>query len=114
MAVGGNSFSSVRKAKEALRQRAHEILDGYLLVIKQAAAAGDFETAVKGYQHLLDHMPDEDGERILDVSMDKKQADSGKAYQGPLIQIGVAIAPLPKKALAAPLGVIDATAEDEQ
>lgn len=105
MSVGGSSFSSVRKAKEALRARANEILDNYLAVIKQAAAAGDYETAVKGFQHLLDHMPDEDGERILDVSADKKQIESTKGNSGPTIQIGLQIGGL--KSLPPAIDIIE-------
>jgi hypothetical protein len=97
MAIGGPHFSSVRKAKEALKARANELLDGYLAVIKQAAAAGDYETAVKGYQHLLEHMPDEDGERVLDISIDKPRPGDGP--KGPTIQIGVAIGGLNRPTL---------------
>jgi hypothetical protein len=90
MATGGNYFSSVKKAREALKQRAHEILDGYLATIKQAAASGDYESAIKGYQHIMDHMPAEDGERLIDISVDKVPLDV-KGNGGPQVQIGIAI-----------------------
>lgn len=89
-AIGGPAFSSVRKAREALKERAHELLEAYISTIKMAAAAGDYETAVKGYQHLLEHMPDEDGIKLIESSVDKPKpgADGPK---GPTIQIGVQI-----------------------
>ncbi len=84
---GGNYFSSVRKAREALRVRAHELLDGYIATIKQAAAAGDYESAMKGYQHLMNHMPPEEGERMLEMDIDKPKPQEG--YIGPTVQIGI-------------------------
>lgn len=92
--VGGNYFSSVRKAREALRERAFELLDGYIAVIKQAAAAGDYETAAKGYQHLLEHMPPEDGMRMIELSVDKPVQVERKP--GPSINIGFAIGGIPQ------------------
>ena len=101
--IGGPHFSSVRKAREALRERAFELLDGYIAVIKQAAAAGDYETAAKGYQHLLEHMPDEDGTRMIDMGIDKpKQIE---AYSGPAVQIGIQLGGIAPKALPPPITV---------
>ena len=78
--------SSVRKAREALQARANEILDLMLLNAKQAAASGDFETAQKTYQYLLDHTPGEDGQRVVEISVDKpKQVEARPT--GPAIQI---------------------------
>ena len=84
--IGGRAFSSVRKAREALKERAFELLDGYIAVIKQAAASGDYETATKGYQYLLEHMPEEDGQRMIEISVDKPV--QVEAPKGPTIQIG--------------------------
>lgn len=93
--IGGPRLSAVRKARLALKERALEILEGYILVIKQAAAQGDFESAIKGYQHLMDHMPEEEGEKLLDISVDKpKQIE--QRYGGPQIQIGLAIGGVPQ------------------
>jgi hypothetical protein len=88
--IGGNSFSSVRKARAILKEKAAEILSEFRQVLKQAAASGDYETAVKGYIHLLDHIPEEDGERLFDVGVDKKAIEAGK-QSGPTIQIGLQI-----------------------
>lgn len=112
MPVGGPSFSSVRKAREALKARANEILDGYLLLIKQAAAAGDFETAAKAYQHLLDRMPDEDGESILNVSVDKKQVEVAAGPVGPAVQIGIILGGTGLKLEAPKVQVIEIKKDD--
>lgn len=99
-------FPRVREAREALRQRAMEILESYLAVITEARAAGDFETATKSLQWLLEHMPEEEGQRIVDISVDKpKQVEATK---GPTIQIGFALG-----GIAAPklLPIIDVTPE---
>lgn len=89
--------SSVRRAREALQARANEILDLMLLNAKQAGAAGDFESAHKAYQYLLDHVPAEaDGLRVVDISIDKpKQLEARPA--GPSIQIlGISLGGTPK------------------
>lgn len=110
MSVGGPHFSAVKKAREALKAKANDILDGYLVAIKLAVSAGDYESALKGYQHLLDHMPEEDGERLIDISVDKpKQVDQ---KQGTNIQIGFALGGIPTaKELPAPVEVTDVKPE---
>lgn len=100
MAVGGPAFSSVRKAREALRERAHELLNEYINICKQAAAAGDYETAQKGFQYLLSHIPNEEGERLIDIDVDKKVIADAKPT-GPTIQIGLSIGGINKPALPA-------------
>ena len=83
--------SSVRKAREALKTRANEILDLLIGNAKMASASGDFETAQKAYQFLLEHLPEDDGQRVIDISVDKpKQVEAGP--RGPAIQIGIAVA----------------------
>jgi hypothetical protein len=82
-------FPKVKEAREALRGRAIEILESYIAVIAEARAAGDFETATKSLQWLIEHMPEEDGGRMVDISVDKpKQIEASK---GPSIQIGIAL-----------------------
>jgi hypothetical protein len=108
MPVGGNSFSAVRKARAALKERAQEFIDLQMRIIKESLSAGDYETAAKANQFMLEHIPADEGERVLDISVDKpKQVESGP--KGPSIQIGVAIGGItPTKALPE---VIDVTAE---
>ena len=105
--------SSVRKAREALKARANEILDLMLLNAKQAAASGDFETAHKAYQHLLDHVPDEDGERVFDISIDKtKQVEARPS--GPAIQIiGIGLGGINRPQLPE-ASIIDVTPEPNE
>ena len=83
-------FSSVKKARLALQEKAQEVLQKYMDAIDMAAASGKYEEALKAYQWLLDHVPAEDGARIFDSSSDKVQVgDSGP--KGPVINIGFAL-----------------------
>ena len=92
MADGKNGlFSKVKIAREALRARAEELLDEHFNTIREARIAGDFETAVKAQQWLLEHMPNEEGEKLLDTSIDKQVADHGPKQLGPTIQFGISI-----------------------
>jgi hypothetical protein len=111
MPIGGPAFSSVRKARALLKERAEELLNKYIKIVDQAAAAGDFETAQKGIQWLVDHIPSEDGERVFDISVDKIVQDSKTS--GPAIQIGVVIGGMGQNALpeSSTLKVIDVPAE---
>ena len=82
------SLGAVRKAREALKGKSQELLDEFRAMIKQAAAAGKFEEALKAQQWLIDHVPAEDGERIFDASVDKQQViDTGP--KAPMVQIGI-------------------------
>lgn len=81
-------FAKARRAREVLRERELQILEEYMVTLKQAAASGKFAEALEGYRWLLDHMPaNEEGERLVDPSVDKnKQIDTG--VKGPVINIG--------------------------
>jgi len=94
------SLGAVRKAREALRGKAQELLDEYRMMIKQAAASGKYEEALKAQQWLLDHVPAEDGERIFDTSVDKAApVDSGP--RAPTFQLGIMVGGLDQKQLPA-------------
>ena len=80
------TFSSVRKAREALKTQAMEILTEYRTMIKQAAASGKFEAALEAQKWLLDHIPAEAKDRLFDQSIDKAGKEEGQA--GPIVQIG--------------------------
>lgn len=82
-----NPFPAVRKAREALRGKALEILEEYLATIRLATSAGKYEESLRAYQWLLDHVPGEDGQRVFESSVDKLQPIEGP--KGPLIQIGL-------------------------
>lgn len=83
------SLGAVRKAREALRGKAMELLLEYQTMIKQAVAAGEWEAALKAQQWLIDHVPAEDGERIFDSSVDKSQKQVDAGPKAPVVQIGI-------------------------
>ena len=115
MAVGGPAFSSVRRARELLREKSIEIYEKYEKLAAMAASNGDFETAEKIYRYLLDHTTDEDGTSLLSPGVDVKAKQlTESAPKGPSITIGVAIGGLGQKSLpeAAPvIEVIDVSPE---
>ena len=83
-------FSSVRRAKEALREKALDLLEEFRQTIIEARAAGKYEEALKAYQWLLDHIPSDEGERMLEASVDKtSNQESGN--KGPIVNIGFKI-----------------------
>lgn len=86
MPVGGPSFSSVRKARELLREKAAEVYEKYMHLAEHAVNKGDFETAEKIYRYLLEHTADEDGSALLAQSVDKPKQEAIK--QGPTVNIG--------------------------
>ena len=84
-------FSRVKIARELLRERAEEILDNYLDTVQKAKDAGDFETAAKSLQWLMDHMPaEDDGTRVVETSVDKQQ-QIVQQDTSPRIQIGISV-----------------------
>ncbi|MGE3341474.1 MAG: hypothetical protein AB7J46_06295 [Candidatus Altimarinota bacterium] len=99
--------SNVRKAKEALKERAFLILEEFQQTIKEARAAGKYEEALSAYKWLIDHIPAEDGERMVEGSSDKIQVvDTGN--KGPVINIGLKIGAISENAKQLP-EVIDIT-----
>ena len=103
-------FPKVREAREVLRERAIEILETYIAVIGEARKAGDHETATKSLQWLIEHMPEEDGERMIEGSVDKPKQIEGNV--GPQINIGFALGGLNQpKELPPAVEVIDVTPE---
>jgi hypothetical protein len=99
-------FSSVKKARESLKEKAAEVLQKYLQAIDMAAASGKYEEALKAYQWLLDHVPAEDGTRIFDSSSDKQLIiDNGP--KGPVINIGFAVGSIAEPKVIEASKVID-------
>ena len=80
------SLSSVRKAREVLKEQAHEILQEFRATIKEARASGKYEEALGAYKWLLEHTPGDDGERLLEMTVDKVKEKEDKPT-GPLIQL---------------------------
>jgi hypothetical protein len=81
-------FKKVKVARELLREKAEELLEEYLLTVKQAQSSGQPEVALKALQWLIEHMPDDDGERMIDASIDKK-VEAPKIDTRPTVQIGI-------------------------
>lgn len=102
--VGGGYFSTVKKAKEAIKANSHANYEKLLKIIDMAASAGDFETAARYCWMIIEHTPaDENGERMIEESASKpKQLEKGPG--GPVIQIGVRVGGInePAKELPAP------------
>lgn len=107
----------VSSARELLRARAEELLEQFITNAKDAQAAGEYETAAKSLQWLLEHLPaDDDGGRIVDRSVDKIDKADKDRFSGPRIQIGLAVGPVlgpgaEKKSLPATT-IIDITEAD--
>ena len=97
-------FPKVREAREALKERAAEILESYISLAAEARAAGEFDVAAEILWKLIDHIPEEDGERMIDGSVDKPKQVEGQT--GPSIQIGIALGGMkPKQLEAAPIDI---------
>lgn len=83
-----NMFPKVAEAKEALKARALAMAEKYEQAIDAAMKKGDFEVAIKAMQWFLEHVPAQDGVRVIDPSIDK--APSGeKGPKGPRIVLGI-------------------------
>lgn len=95
-------FTKVKIARELLREQAEEIVKLYMDNAKIAMAHGDYETAQKALQWLLEHMPSEnDGTRVVDSGVDK-QIQQQQGPTGPTIQIGIQVGGVPAKPIDAP------------
>jgi hypothetical protein len=109
-------FSKVRIARQLLREKSEEILAEYLDIVARARDAGEHEVAVKALQWLIDHMPaDEDGDRMVDQSVDKKQETIQQGPVGPAIKIGIAVGGLTQnqKSLPKPSDIVTAEVINE-
>lgn len=105
-------FPKVREAREALRERAIEILESYIAVCAEARAAGNFDVAAKSLQWLIEHMPKEEGQSVIDSSASKpKEIDSGP--KRPSIQIGIALGGITGNKELPQASVIDITPDDK-
>lgn len=104
--TGDRYFPRVKEAREALKNKALEIHDTYMAIIHAAFDAGDLETAMKATQWLIEHMPAEDGKRMVDASIDKPKQIEQK--QGPQVNIGFALGGI-AETRALPAVTIDVT-----
>lgn len=100
-----NFFPKIKAARQLLAERMEELLNLQIDLIKDAAAKGDFESATKANQWLIEHAPAEDGVRVIDASAAKPKEALGPA--GPTIQIALALGGMPKPKELPPVSVID-------
>jgi hypothetical protein len=107
-----NFFSKVTVARQLLRDKAEDILKEYLDIAAQAKAAGDYESAYKALQWLIDHMPKEgDGEALVGRSADKEAPQLPSSGDSkPRIMIGIQVGGAQK---ALPTATIVEADEDE-
>jgi hypothetical protein len=82
-------FSKVKEARELLKQEAETILRSYMQTIQMAVAAGQYEAALKAQQWLIEHFPEDEGVKMIDISVDRPKQVEGQS--GPAIQIGIAL-----------------------
>lgn len=84
-------FSSVKAARDIIRERAEEFVESYIELVAEARSKGNFDVAEKALWKLIEHAPaGTDGERVIDASAAKpKEITSGPT--GPTIQIGISL-----------------------
>lgn len=99
-------FSKVHAARKLLLERAEEIITEYLEVARLAKEDGQYEEAYKALQWLIEHMPSDAGERMVESSVDKKQEVVEKDTR-PAIQIGISLGGITKKKELPEASVID-------
>lgn len=104
-------FSRVKEARELLKNEAENILKLHMQIIQEARMKGDHETALKGTMWLIEHMPADEGTRLVDVSVDKVHQDDGP--KGPQIQIGIALGGMPNSQKLLPTVEVIEIKEDE-
>lgn len=105
----------MKEAREALADKALEVLEGYLSFIKDAHAAQEFEVANDAYQFLIRHMPkitvgELDGGMVepnIDKDVKGSRPEKDNKPVGPTIQIGIALGQ--KQLKEAAVEVIDVT-----
>lgn len=104
-------FPAVKEARAALAAKALEHYELQLKLIMEAVNRGDIETAVKANQWLLEHMPAEDGVRLIDPSAAKpKEVES--TSKGPAIQIGIQLGGINAPKVLASANVIDVDTDE--
>lgn len=98
-------FPKVKEAREALTAKALELHELYMSIIRDAISKGDLKTAMEATQWLIDHVPAEDGERMIAESVDKPKAIEQK--QGNNVNIGFVLGGLGEARSLPPAVTID-------
>ena len=95
MSVPLKHFPKIREARELLLAQAEDLINLKLKIAREALDAGDYETADKSINWLLEHMPAHEGQRVIEASIDNiKQVEGPK---GPQISIGIALGGMSNK-----------------
>lgn len=102
-------FAKVQAIREMLRGEAENLVKEYMDIIAKAKDSGDYQTAVKALQWLIEHLPAEDGQRVIDSGIDR-QTQQQVTSDKPQIQIGIMVGGIGRdvKQLPKPGDVIDA------
>lgn len=111
--VGNNYFPKVKAARKALQAKIDKIVDDHLDTIAKAVEAGEYESALKAQQWIIEHSADDDGTRVVDISVDKPKVVDRPT--GPTLQIGFAIGGLqaPQEPLVLPKAIEAPSESDE-
>lgn len=102
-------FPKVKEAREALRAKALELYELQVAIIREALVTGKVDVAAAANQWLIEHMPEEEGVRMIDASIDKPKQIEGQA--GPQINIGFALGGMNAPKELPSVNVIDVTPE---
>lgn len=95
-------FSKVKVARDVLRARAEQIINEYMDIAAKAKDAGDYKTASKTLQWLIEHMPsDDEGTKVIDASVDKEKTVIASQAPPP-VQIGIVVGGAAPKQIAKP------------
>lgn len=83
-------FPRVTEARNFLRDKAKDLLELQIKLIMEAAASGEYESATKANQWLIEHLPaGDDGVRVIDTSASKPK-EIAQGTVGPTVNIGIA------------------------
>lgn len=93
-------FPKVKEARELLRERSLDLYLKYEHIIDMAIEKGELDVAAEHVKWLIEHMPAQDGERMIDSSAAKPKEIQGQL--GPSIQIGIALGPAKVRELPPP------------
>lgn len=82
-------FPRVKEAREALKEKALDLFHLQVKLIMDAAIDGNFKAALEANQWLMEHIPAEEGVRMLDATQDLEPKKDDTKQLGPTIQIGI-------------------------
>lgn len=82
------AYTRLMEARNELQSKAKDLVDAYMKTVDAAIKKGEYEVALKAIQWALEHMPEEDGVRVLENSVDKIKTES-QGSGGPSVTISV-------------------------